>query len=165
MAPAAQVGYGYTRLEREVAMAGWLVTPDELRRITEQKEMERMREALEKKRRMDEERHHFHDTFMHQDLPRDDPVARERFSAMVRGAAERGEREVLALRFPSEYCTDGGRAINNFEPDWPKTLTGFAKRAYEFWQQELEPQGYKLRAQIMDFPGGVPGDVGIFLRW
>ena len=77
-----------------------------------------------------------------------------------KGAAERGEREVLALRFPSEYCTDGGRAINNFEPDWPKTLTGFAKRAYEFWQRELEPQGYKLRAQIMDFPGGVPGDVG-----
>ncbi len=45
------------------------------------------------------------------------------------------------------------------------TLTGFAKRAYEFWQKELEPQGYKLRAQIMDFPGGMPGDVGIFLRW
>ena len=64
-----------------------------------------------------------------------------------------------------EYCTDGGRAINNFEPDWPKTLTGFAKRAYEFWQEELEPQGYKLSAQIMDFPGGVPGDVGVFLRW
>jgi hypothetical protein len=72
---------------------------------------------------------------------------------------------VLALRFPSTYCTDGGRAINSFEPDWPKTLTGFAKRAHEFWQKELEPQGYKVRAQIMDFPGGMPGDVGIFLKW
>jgi hypothetical protein len=69
---------------------------------------------------------------MHRDIPRDDPHALERFSALVRGAAERGEREVLALRFPSK---------------------------------ELEPQGYKLRAQIMDFPGGMPGDVGIFLRW
>ena len=146
-------------------MADGLITPDELRRITAEKEMEKMREALEKKRRMDEERHHFHDTFMHRDIPRDDPNALKRFSALVRGAAERGEREVLALRFPSEYCTDGGRAINSFEPDWPKTLTGFAKRAYEFWQKELEPRGYKVRAQIMDFPGGVPGDVGIFLRW
>jgi hypothetical protein len=142
-----------------------LITPEQLRRITEEKEMEKMHEALEKKRRMDEERHHFRDTFMQQDFPRDDPRTRERFAALVRGAAERGEREVLALRFPSEYCTDGGRAINNFEPDWPKTLTGFAKRAYEFWQEELEPQGYKLSAQIMDFPGGVPGDVGVFLRW
>ena len=57
------------------------------------------------------------------------------------------------LRFSSAYCTDGGRAINSFEPDWPETLTGFAKRAHEFWQKELEPHGYKLRAQIMDFPG------------
>jgi hypothetical protein len=40
-----------------------------------------------------------------------------------------------------------------------------AKRAYEFWQEELEPQGYKLSAQFMHFPGGVPGDVGLFLRW
>ena len=143
-------------------MEGRLITPEELRRIAAEKEMEKMREALEKKRRMDEERHHFHDTFMHQDIR---PDALERVSALVRGAAERGEREVLALRFPSEYCTDGGRAINSFEPDWPETLTGFAKRAYEFWQLELEPKGYKLRAQIMDFPGGMPGDVGIFLRW
>jgi hypothetical protein len=30
---------------------------------------------------------------------------------------------------------------------------------------QLEPKGYKLRAQIMDFPGGMQGDVGIFLRW
>ena len=73
--------------------------------------------------------------------------------------------EVLVVRFSSQYCTDGGRAINNFEPEWPDTLAGFAKRAYEFWQKELEPKGYKVRAQIMDFPGGVPGDVGLFLRW
>jgi hypothetical protein len=145
-----------------IAMAGGLISPDELRHITEEKELEQMREALEKKRKIDDERHRFHDTFMHQEVR---PDALERVSALVRGAAERGEREVLALRFPSEYCTDGGRAINNFEPDWPKTLTGFAKRAYEFWRQELEPQGYRLRAQILDFPGGVPGDVGIFLRW
>jgi hypothetical protein len=84
---------------------------------------------------------------------------------VVRSAAERGEREVLALRFPSEYCTDGGRAINNAEPTWPDPLTGFAKRAHGFWLKELQPQGYKVRAQIMDFPGGVPGDVGMFLRW
>ena len=27
--------------------------------------------------------------------------------------AERGEKEYLLLRFPSELCTDGARAINN----------------------------------------------------
>jgi hypothetical protein len=89
----------------------------------------------------------------------------DRLSRVVKAATERGEREVLVLRFSGEFCTDGGRALNSFEPDWPGTLTGFARRAHEFWEKEFAPQGYKLRAQIMDFPGGVSGDVGIFLRW
>ena len=124
--------------------------------------MEKAREALEKKRKADGEHDQLRDAFMSREIH---PEVFERVSRVVKGAAERGEREALAIRFSSEYCTDGGRAINSFEPDWPKTLTGFGKRAYEFWQKELEPQGYKLRAQIMDFPGGMPGDVGIFLKW
>ena len=143
-------------------MTADLITPDGLRRLTEEKEMEKAREALEKQRKVDDDHHHLRDAFMAQEIH---PEVFERVSRVVKGAAERGEREVLAIRFPSEYCTDHGRAINNFESGWPDTLTGFARRAYEFWQKELEPRGYKLRAQIMDFPGGVPGDVGIFLRW
>ena len=143
-------------------MTAGLITPGELRRIAEEKELEKAREALEKKRQADHERSQFHDTFMQQDLR---PDVMERVSALVRGAAERGESEVLAMRFPSEYCTDGGRAINNYDPHWPETLSGVAKRGYDFWQKELQPKGYKVRAQILDFPGGVPGDVGIFLKW
>jgi hypothetical protein len=143
-------------------VAEGLITPDQLRQIAEEKEMAQLREALEKKRKADDERHQLHDAFMAQDIH---PDVFARLSRVVKGAAERGEREVLALRFPSDYCTDGGRAINNFEAGWPETLTGFAKRAFEFWQKELEPQGYKLRDQIMGFPGGMPGEVGIFLRW
>ena len=143
-------------------MTADLITPDELRRLADEQEMAMAREALEKQRKVDDDRHHLRDAFMAQEIH---PDVFERVSRVVKGAAERGEREVLAIRFPSEYCTDHGRAINNFESGWPDTLTGFARRAYEFWQKELEPRGYKLRAQIMDFPGGVPGDVGIFLRW
>ena len=143
-------------------MAEGLVTPEELRRIAEEKEMAKAKEALEKKRKVEDDRHELRDAFMAQEIH---PEVFERVTRVVQGAAERGESEVLAVRFASEYCTDGGRAINNFEAGWPETLTGFAKRAYEFWQKELEPKGYKVRAQILDFPGGVPGDVGIFLRW
>jgi hypothetical protein len=143
-------------------VAEGLITPDELRRITDEKEMAKAREALEKKRKADEAQHEIREAFMSRDIH---PEVFERVSRVVKSAAERGEREVLLFRFSSEYCTDGGRAINSFEPDWPQSLTGFAKRAYEFWQKEFEPKGYKLRAQIMDFPGGMPGDVGLFLRW
>ena len=104
-------------------MTADLITPDELRRLTEEKEMEKAREALEKQRKVDDDHHHLRDAFMAQEIH---PEVFERVSRVVKGAAERGEREVLAIRFPSEYCTDHGRAINNFEPGWPDTLTGFA---------------------------------------
>ena len=143
-------------------MAETLVTPEQLRRIAEEKEMAKAKEALEKKRKVEDDRHQLRDAFMSQDIH---PQVFERLTRVVQSAAERGESEVLAIRFPSEYCTDGGRAINNFEPNWTGTLTGFAKRAHEFFLKELEPKGYKVRAQILDFPGGVPGDVGLFLRW
>jgi hypothetical protein len=143
-------------------MTADLITPDELRRLAEEQEMAKARELLQKQRKVEDERHHLRDAFMAQEIH---PDVFDRVSRVVKSAAERGEREVLAVRFPSEYCTDGGRAINNVEPNWPETLTGFAQRAYEFFRKELEPRGYKLRAQVMDFPGGVPGDVGIFLKW
>lgn len=139
-----------------------LIRPDDLKRIADDIEMAKAREALEKKRKIDHEREQFHEAFMTRDLQ---PEVFERLSRLVKGAAERGEREVLELRFPSVYCTDGGRAINSFEPDWPQTLTGFAKKAHEFYEKELAPLGYKSRAQILDFSGGMPGDVGVFLRW
>jgi len=83
----------------------------------------------------------------------------------TRAAAARGETEVLVMRFPSALCTDRGRAINNSEADWPTTLTGRPRQAYEFWKEHLQPAKYKLRALIIDWPGGMPGDVAFFLSW
>jgi hypothetical protein len=139
-----------------------VISPDELKRIANEIDMAKAREALEKKHKADHERNEFRDSFMNREIQ---PEVFERLARVVKGAAERGEHEVLALRFPSSYCTDGGRAINSFEPEWPQTLTGFAKKAHEFYEKELAHVGYKVRAQVLDFPGGMPGDVGIFLRW
>jgi CBS domain-containing protein len=83
----------------------------------------------------------------------------------ARLAAERGETESMLLRFPCELCSDGGRAINAPEPDWPGTLRGEAAELYLRWEQDLKPQGFHLAARVVDFPGGMPGDVGLFLSW
>jgi hypothetical protein len=83
----------------------------------------------------------------------------------TRAAAERGEKEVLVMRFPSALCTDKGRAINNAEPDWPETLTGRPRQAFQFWKEHLQPAKYKLRAMIIEWPGGMPGDIAFFLSW
>jgi len=40
----------------------------------------------------------------------------------ARQSAEQGEKEFMLLRFPSQLCGDGGRAINISETDWPESL-------------------------------------------
>ncbi|HTI86583.1 MAG TPA: CBS domain-containing protein [Alphaproteobacteria bacterium] len=80
-------------------------------------------------------------------------------------AAERGETEFTLLRFPSELLSDGGRAVNVREPDWPTTLRGEAAEMYLRWEHQLKPHGFRLSAEILDFPDGKPGDVALVLAW
>jgi hypothetical protein len=95
-----------------------------------------------------------------------DDEALKRVAVILQRAVKNGLTEVEVIRFPNVLCTDRGRAINNnLESGWEKTLTGLPKEMYEFWKRELQPRGYKLRFQVVDFSGGVPGDIGITLRW
>jgi CBS domain-containing protein len=80
-------------------------------------------------------------------------------------AAVRGEREFMLLQFPSGLCGDSGRAINSEQPGWPETLRGEAAEIYLRWEQDLKPQGFPITARVLDFPGGMPGDIGLFLDW
>jgi hypothetical protein len=94
-----------------------------------------------------------------------DEEAIKRVAVIIQRAVANGLTEVQVYRFPNQLCTDHGRAINQQEAGWEKTLTGLPKEMYEFWDRQLRPRGYKLRVQIIDFPGGMPGDVGITLKW
>jgi hypothetical protein len=94
-----------------------------------------------------------------------DEEALRRVANIVERAAANGLTEVQVYRFPNMLCTDHGRAINQQEPGWETTLTGLPKEMYQFWDRRLRPLGYKLRVQIVDYPGGMPGDVGITLKW
>jgi len=80
-------------------------------------------------------------------------------------AAKAGNKEFELLRFPSQLCSDGGRALNIAEEGWPETLRGEARELYERWDKDLKPQGFRLTARILDFPDGFPGDAGLFLKW
>ena len=84
---------------------------------------------------------------------------------LVSQAAERGQSEVQVYRFPNALCSDGGRRINNVEPDWPGALEGRPKLGYEFWHDHLRPLGFGLKAEVLEYPGGKPGDIGFFLTW
>jgi len=93
------------------------------------------------------------------------PEALERIAALIARQVERGEKQALVLQFPSDWLPDQGRAVTNHDPDWHVKLEGFPRRAYNFFEKELAPRGFRLKAEILGWPNGMPGDVGFFLTW
>jgi hypothetical protein len=101
----------------------------------------------------------------------------------IKRAFERGETELMVASFPSSFCTDDGRAIINVgappinkpskeeaakeaeAPVWLTTLPVGVRQVYDFWKHNLKPGGFKFGARIVNYPGGKPGDVGLFFSW
>ncbi|HLY56817.1 MAG TPA: CBS domain-containing protein [Stellaceae bacterium] len=95
-------------------------------------------------------------------------VGSEKWASLLgqaRKAAADGAKEFMLLRFPGDLCSDGGQAVNAPSPDWPRTLRGEAAEIYLRWERDLKPRGFRLTARVLDFPGGMPGDIGLFLAW
>ena len=139
-----------------------LLRPEDLLQISSDeisKELEKERQIKQKRR---EQMEALKEAFMSREIH---PEVMDRLNRAVSIAARHGEHQIQVVTFPASYCNDGGRRINNLLPDWPDSLEGFGKRAYEFYQKELRPLGYKLHAEILNFPGGMPGEVGLYLRW
>ncbi len=89
----------------------------------------------------------------------------KRAAAIINRAVNNGLTEIEVGRFPNSLFTDRGRAINQQEAGWEETLTGLPKELFDFWKKHLQAKGYRLRYQIVDWPEGKPGDVGITLSW
>lgn len=128
-------------------------------------EAEKASEALRQKERAEAEKKALLDR-LSKPSGVSDEEALKRAAAIIQRAVNNGLTEVEVLRFPNALCTDRGRAINNeLEPGWENTLTGLPKEMYQFWDRHLRPLGYKARFQVVDFSGGVPGDIGVTLKW
>jgi hypothetical protein len=143
--------------------AGTFSAADLKRRMAEREaakaaeELQRMRDQEEKQKAVMEE--------FRKPPARTPEQLMQLITTLVNRAAESGQTEIQIYRFPNDLCTDRGRAINNFEPGWVETLTGRPKLGYEFWHDHLRPLGFGLRAEVLEYPGGMPGDIGFFLTW
>jgi hypothetical protein len=140
--------FSATDLKRRMTERASAKAAEEMRRMREQEEKQKavMAEFHKPPERTPEELIHF-------------------IMRLVDHAAEAGQTEVQVYRFPNELCSDRGRRINNSLPDWEQTLEGRPKAAYEFWHDHLRPLGFGLKAEVLEYPGGMPGDIGFFLTW
>ena len=138
------------------------ISASQLRQKLLEKEMEKVSQYRKEQEAKQKELTKFTDAFLSEHVTAEEIATVRR---LVMNAVESGKLEAMVYSFPSDLCTDSGRAINSADPDWPKTLQGKAREFFERYQAFGKPQGYKLKAMIINFPGGVPGDVGFFLSW
>jgi hypothetical protein len=128
-------------------------------------EAEKASEALREKARADAEKKALLDR-LSKGSGISEEEALKRAAAIIQRAVRNGLTEVEVLRFPNALCTDRGRAINNdLEPGWENTLTGLPREMFQFWDKHLRPLGYRIRVEVVDFSSGVPGDIGLTLKW
>ena len=151
-----------------LSVASLLAARDAKRRKDREAEEQLMRKKQEEldafKRRLDE----FKLT--------DDRV--EAVLVRIKRAFENNEAELMLTSFPSSFCTDHGRAVNNpepprknagserdREPEWLRTLPSGARQIYDYWKAHLKPGGFGFSARLISFNDGLPGDVGLFFSW
>jgi hypothetical protein len=139
-----------------------LLRPTDLREISAEAEAAKMDEEREFKRKKERRAAELREAFLARDVL---PDAIDRVNNAVRIAAEQGHHQIQVVTFPVKYCNDGGRSINNFDPEWPKSLEGYAKKAFLFYEKELRPLGYKVSAEVISFPDGIPGEAALYLKW
>ena len=101
----------------------------------------------------------------------------------LKRAFERGESELMVASFPCDFCTDGARSVINAgeppinkptkeeaarqaeQPDWLLTMPAGIRTAHEYWKKHLKAGGFGFAARVISYPGGKPGDIGIFITW
>jgi uncharacterized protein YhaN len=101
----------------------------------------------------------------------------------LKQAFERGESELMVASFPCGFCTDGGRAVFNAgeppinrptkeeearqadQPGWLLAMPAGIRTAYEYWKEHLKAGGFGFAARVISYPGGKPGDIGVFITW
>ena len=138
------------------------MSAEELRMMLLEEQMAEAKKAESAQDQKQQELSRFTESFLKEHVTENEVAMVRR---LVMNAVKNGKYEEMVYSFPSDLCTDSGRAINSNAPDWPSTLQGKAKEFFDRYQTYGKPQGYKLKAMIINFPGGVPGDVGFFLNW
>jgi hypothetical protein len=149
-------------MSEKIDTKGTPMSAEALRMSILQKEMDKMDTERKAKEAEQKKLADFTTDFLHKHVSEDEIAMVRR---LVANAAKDGKMEAMVYSFPSDLCTDSGRAINNNDPRWPETLQGKAREFFERYEEFGKPQGYRLKAMVVAFPGGVPGDIGLFLNW
>ena len=66
----------------------------------------------------------------------------------------------LAVNKPTDKDRD-----QQEEPNWLATCPKGTRPLFRWWKDNLKRGGFAFSARIISYPGGMPGDVGVFISW
>ena len=125
-------------MSEKVDPAAGPMSAEALRMSILQKEMDKMDVARKAREAEEKKLAAFTADFLHKHVS-DDEIAMVR--RLVVNAVKDGKMEAMVYSFPSDLCTDSGRAINNGDPNWPETLQGKAKEFYDRYEERGQAAG------------------------
>ncbi len=157
-----RTGYERPDVEQETEPDPTTLDAEDFHHLTEQAEEDKQKKIEAQREANAERRKERVDELLDQHL---DDEHWKTLIGRARDAAKSGQKEFELMRFPSQLCSDGGRAINVSEEGWAETLRGEPKELHDRWETDLKDQGFRLSAKILDFPEGFPGDAGLYLSW
>ncbi|UUX50671.1 hypothetical protein NUH88_03005 [Nisaea acidiphila] len=120
------------------------------------------RAKAEKERALDAEKRKEYEDFMRRHFTEED---RLHYNRLAQKAVDAGLYELELVRFPASYLEDHGRRINNGESDWREHLCGYAKSLSDAFELLNEGRGFRLIARVLGYPGGMIGDIGLYISW
>ena len=126
-----------------------LLRPEDLKLISSDAEMEKVEEERKLKEIKKRQELEFREMFNAREVQ---PEAIDRINHLISVAAKQGNHQLQVVTFPSSYCSDGGRRINIADPEWPSTLEGFAKKAYDFFKRNSVLLGTSSTRKLSAFP-------------
>ena len=86
------------------------------------------------------------------------PEALDRIATLVRKTVDMGDKQALVVAVPLRLAARPGARDHQPRHGLARaSSTASPKRAYDFFKRELEPRGFQIRAEILNWPGGMPG--------
>ncbi len=82
---------------------------------------------------------------------------------LVMKAAADGKFEAMVYSFEFFAPTADGNQQRTVRV--AEYAAGRAKEVLDLFDSVARPQGYTLKAMVINFPEGMPGDIGFFLGW
>lgn len=138
-----------------------ILLPSKLKKFSAGAEITKMEEERQAKQKKQQQQNELRDAFMAREIH---PEAVTRINKAIRIAAEQGHHQLeVALFLASSAAMAAGGSTLQIRNG--QAHSRVSRRRPTSSLSRSCAAGYKLHAEIISYPAGMPGEVGLYLKW